>query len=233
MERLPVGPQPRVGRTEQRRFADGSHQDDLVRRPACEGLGQRDQAPDCVVRQTDQHERAGALLDRGDGPARRALERCILLQDRALEILELGPWLDTEVVQEPRARRPVGLEGFGLPAGPVEGQHLEPAKALAERVLLHEPADLPEHAAVVADGQVRLQAALLREQAQLVEPRRDALEEGLAHQVRERRAAPLPEGGASRSAASPGRPAASASSPAAASRSNRRRSSPSGPTRMT
>jgi hypothetical protein len=80
--------------------ADGSHQDDLVRRPACERLGERGQAPHCVVGQTDQHERAGALLDGRDGGARRALQRRILSQDRALEILELGPRLDAEVVEE-------------------------------------------------------------------------------------------------------------------------------------
>ena len=86
---------------------------------------------------------------------------------------------------------------------------------------------------MASDGQVRLQAALLRQQAKLVEPGRDPRMNGSPDEVPQGGPAPLREGRA-QALGGLGGPARRASVlPAAASRSNRRRSSASGPTRMT
>ena len=93
-----------------------------------------------------------------------------------------------------RAHGAKGLERLRLAAAPVEGEHLQPAQALPERVRGHERIDLPQHGGVVAGGQLRLHATLDGEQPQLVEARGHVLQEGLTDEIPERGARPLAQG---------------------------------------
>ena len=56
-------------------------------------------------------------------------------EDRALQFLQLGPGLETELAVEELSALPVGLEGLRLAAGAVEREHQEPAQPLAMRML--------------------------------------------------------------------------------------------------
>ena len=62
--------------------------------------------------------------------AGRRVQRCVLDQDRVLQPLQGRARLDPELLDERVARLPVGAEGFGLPAAPVEGEHPLPVELL-------------------------------------------------------------------------------------------------------
>ncbi len=123
----------------------------------------------------------------------RGLERGILPEDRALELLQLPARLDPEAADERLARIPVGGQRLGLPAGAVEREHLLPPEPLAERLCGDEPLELPDQLGVPAQGQIGLDPLLERVQAQLLEPGDLALDELLVAEVGERRAAPQPQ----------------------------------------
>ena len=71
-----------------------------------------------------------------------------MLEDRALELLQLVSRLDPQPVDECAARVLVGVEGFGLPAGAIERGHQVPAQTLAQRVLGNELLELPDQIVV-------------------------------------------------------------------------------------
>ena len=55
---------------------------------------------------------------------RRQCEFRILAQDCPLELLQLGPRLDSELFDEDPAGPPVGIERFGLASRAVEREHV-------------------------------------------------------------------------------------------------------------
>ena len=65
---------------------------------------------------------------------RRGLQRGVLQQDLPLETTQLTRGFDAELVHQQAARLPIHLQGFGLAAGSVEGQHVQAAQAFARRV---------------------------------------------------------------------------------------------------
>jgi hypothetical protein len=110
-----------------------------------------------------------------------------VVENRALERLELRTWFDGELVDEALSAVSVDLERLRLPAAAVQREHQLPADALAQRVSRDQLLQLPDDLLVVAEVQVRLDAPLQSEQPQLLEPARLV---GLAGQVADRRAAP-------------------------------------------
>ena len=64
----------------------------------------------------------------------RAVERGVMGEDRALQVLQLDSRLETQLTVEKLSAFPVGLEGLRLAAGAVEREHQEPAQPLAKRV---------------------------------------------------------------------------------------------------
>ena len=68
----------------------------------------------------------------------------LLPQDLGLELPELRAGLDAELLDEAPARVLVDLERFGLAAGAVEGEHQQPAKRLAKRMLADERFELAD-----------------------------------------------------------------------------------------
>ena len=69
------------------------------------------------------------------------------------------------------ARRPVHLEGLGLPVAPVESEHPQRVEPLPERVIRGERLELPHQLGLSTAGEVRLDPTLERDEAKLVEPR--------------------------------------------------------------
>ena len=107
-------------------------------------LEQREHGAHVVVAAERRRRRRGRdVLARGRG------ERRVVGEDRLLEVAQLGPGLEPQLVQ----RRPGVLEGgerVGVPAGAVEREHLLAAQALAQGMLGDERLELADEAGVLA-----------------------------------------------------------------------------------
>ena len=64
-----------------------------------------------------------------------AVERGVVGEDRALQLLQLRPGLEAEVAVEQLPALLVRLEGLCLAAGAVQRKHQKPTQPLAMRVL--------------------------------------------------------------------------------------------------
>ena len=99
-------------------------------------------------------------------------------------------WVDSQLLDEYPPPVPVCLERLRLAPGPVEGEHQLAAQALTERVLQDQPLELPHEVQVPTEGEVHIDPALERSEAELLQPGDGRLGEGLIREVCERRAAP-------------------------------------------
>ncbi len=137
----------------------------------------------------------------------RAPERVgdVVPEDLGLERPQRGARLEAEAVQERAAGRPVGGERVGLPAAPVEGQHVQLPDALVQRMLVHERLELRKMA-VGARGEVGRDALGGALEAEGLDARDLGLREGLAANVGEGR--PPPQAPAPPRASRPPPPAA-------------------------
>ncbi len=134
---------------------------------------------------------AGAgRLDGHSGRRRRRLERGILPQDRALELLESRGGLDAELLDERAPGRGVGLERLRLAAGAVERKELLAAQPLAERMLPDERLELGDQLRMPAERELRLETGLDRAEPLLLEPCDLGSRKRGGEEVPERRAAP-------------------------------------------
>ena len=113
-----------------------------------------------------------------------------MLEHGPLELLELAPGLDPELLDKHPARLGVCLERLGLAATAVQRQHQLRARALAQRVLRDERPQLADELRVEPALEVGRDALLERLEPGLLEPRDLRLAEALVSQVGERRSAP-------------------------------------------
>ena len=120
----------------------------------------------------------------------RELERRVLAQDRALQLLQRRARLDPELVDEHAAGGLVGGQRLGLAARPVEREHQLAAQALAEGVLRRQRVELRDQRGVAAEREVGVDPHLDREQVHLLEAPDRRLGERLVGEVGERGAAP-------------------------------------------
>ena len=88
----------------------------------------------------------------------------------------------------------VDVERLGLPARPVEGEHQLHPERLAQRMLCRERLELADEIGVTAEGEVRGDPILERDQPKLLEARGLGLCEPLVDEVDEWGAAPETEG---------------------------------------
>jgi hypothetical protein len=123
---------------------------------------------------------------------RRAPERRVLAEDALLQRPKLGRRLEPELVER-RTRIAVCREGIGLPARPVEGEHLQRTEALAVRVGGDEPVELRHDMLVGTSLDVGGDACFEARQPGLLEAGRVGAREPLVGDVRERRPAPQGE----------------------------------------
>ena len=118
------------------------------------------------------------------------LERRVLAQDRALELLQRRARLDSQLVDE---RAPGGLVGgqrLGLAPRPVEREHQLAAQPLAKGVLGRQRVELCDERGVPAESEVGVDPHLDREQVHLLEAPDRRLGERLVREIGERGTAP-------------------------------------------
>ncbi len=130
------------------------------------------------------------LTGRVIGHRRGRLERGILVEDCALELLQLTSRLQAKLGGKLGAGAPVDIERVGLPPAPVKGEHLLRPQVLAQRVLGDELFELDDELAVVSERKVGIDALLDCLQAKLLEPADRSLRERLVREIGERRPAP-------------------------------------------
>lgn len=181
----------------------------------------RESTQDAPQLRATAHEDAGRA--RGLGLARR-LERGIVGEDRAFELLELRAWLQPEFFNEGRARIAVDVQRVRLTSRSVQREHQLATKALPQGLTRGERLQLRHELRRLPGTKVGLDPVLDRRDTQLLEPRRLSLRERLVDEVRQ--GAPRHSASASRSSlrAVARSPELSACLPSAASRSKRRRS---------
>jgi hypothetical protein len=73
---------------------------------------------------------------RRPGAAGRQVQRPVPVQDRPLQVLQLLPGLDAELLDQQRAGAAADVERLGLAAGPVQRQHQEAVQPLPQRELV-------------------------------------------------------------------------------------------------
>ena len=140
-------------------------------RPA--GAGQRDEPdlrppeqvhhlPDLTLASDEGRRAGGGKLARAAATAARRqngtryCELRIMIQDLALEALQLLARLDPELVDECAPRRLIDLERLGLTPGSVEREHELAAQPLLKRMLRDKGSELGGQGAVTAELEVRL-----------------------------------------------------------------------------
>jgi hypothetical protein len=145
-----------------------------------DGVGQRgDALTRCAQRDGDDDGRSGQRSARGDdreaaatawrrvgaGACARRVERAILGEDRLLELAQLPPRLEPQLIDQRAPCVAEALQRVRLAAGPVERQHVLCAQAPAERVLAHEPLQLRHQLDVTTETEIGLDALLDRREA--------------------------------------------------------------------
>ena len=125
------------------------------------------------------------------GPrARGAIERRVLREDRILQAPQLGARLDTDLVDQDRARLPVGLERLRLSSAAIQREHASRVQLLAQGVRFDERLELADRLGVPPRLEVRVECELGRVQTQFVEPADLGCGERLVREVGERLPAP-------------------------------------------
>ena len=107
-----------------------------------------------------------------------------------MELLELGPGIEPELLDEGLPRSLVGGERVGLAPGAVEREHQLAPEPLAQRVARDEALELRHQLGVAAGLELGADQVLRRREPQLFEPEDLRLREGLERELGERIAAP-------------------------------------------
>ena len=110
-----------------------------------------------------------------------------------MQLAQRGSGLDADLLDERRSRLPVGLQGLGLAARPIQREHPLRLEPFAQRVARDEHLELAQDLAVAAGRQVAVDRALGRGQVQLLEAADLIGREGLLGDVGERCPAPQRE----------------------------------------
>jgi hypothetical protein len=101
---------------------------------------------------------------------RGPVELGTLLQHCPLELAQLGPWLDADVVDDQPARGVARPERLGLPTAAVQGERALRPQSLTQRVVDGQPIQLEGEGLVVAARQLGVDAVLDRRDTGFAEP---------------------------------------------------------------
>lgn len=113
-----------------------------------------------------------------------------MTQDLPLELLQLGPGIDSELLDEQITRRANGRERVHLPAGAIESERMLGAETLAVGLGRDQPLQLGHEHVVAAERERGVVEKLDRPQATFRQLWRFRLVHGLSREVSERFAAP-------------------------------------------
>ena len=101
--------------------------------------------------------------DAADGARRRGPRQFgVLGEDRALQILQLAPGFDPELVDQPAARLLIARQRLGLATRSVQREHQLRLQALSQRMLAREHLKLADQRCVAAEREVRVDPILQR-----------------------------------------------------------------------
>ena len=117
-------------------------------------------------------------------------EHLVMAKDRRLEFAQRRGWFQAQFLAEGGPELAVDLQGLGLPAAAVQGEHELAAQPLAQRVPGHHPAEFGGERAGDAERQLRLVAFFQARQPEFFQPADLGLRERLVAEVGQRRAAP-------------------------------------------
>ena len=92
-----------------------------------------------------------------------------MAEDRRLEPQQLGAGLEPELLDEALPGAVEGPEGLDLPPRAVEAEHQLRGEPLVHRVVVDRPVELGDHVVVPAELDLRVEAHLHGDEAQLVE----------------------------------------------------------------
>src|SRR5262249_48647754 len=124
----------------------------------------------CGLQLEGSYEHCACACRRLASACRFEIERRVMLEDCPLELLQLRPRLDSQLVDQRSARRAVRGEGVGLSATAVAGEHLQGAGSLAEWVLGRQLFELAHELGLASASEIRLDASLESHEPELVEP---------------------------------------------------------------
>ncbi len=121
---------------------------------------------------------------------RPGVEPRVLVEELAVEDLEVATGVDPQLVDEQPAGVLVGAQRLGLATAAVERHHELAAEPFPQRVLGDEGREGGRRAGMVSGGQARLDAVLLGRRPQLVQPADGDGGERLEGEVGQRRSPP-------------------------------------------
>ena len=152
------------------------------------------------------------------------------MENPALQLLQAGTRLEAQLLDQGRPSGAVGLERLGLPARAIQGDDQELVDALAQRMLSRKVPEVGQQVARGARVRARPRAGAPRQQSQLLSRAATGCTDGSS--VRSASAGPAHRSSAAESAVAASSKSwrSSARLPSSARRSNRDRSSASGPT---
>jgi hypothetical protein len=113
-----------------------------------------------------------------------------MLEDPALELLQLGARLEAELLVQRPSGPPIGVERICLASASIEGKHELAVEPLAQGMYREELLELWHELGIAALGKVGVKLVFVRRHPRLVEQRGCALRKQLAAHVREWLAAP-------------------------------------------
>ena len=90
----------------------------------------------------------------------RARKRRVVLEYAPLELAQLRPRVQAQLVGEPVARRLKDGQGVGLPRRLVEGEHQRSEQAFAKRIVGHEPLQLGHKLEAATQLEIRVDPLL-------------------------------------------------------------------------
>ena len=122
---------------------------------------------------------------------------------RAMQLAGLLVGLEAELTRQPFPQLVVDLDGFGLPAISVEGQHKQADQAVAQRMAVAEVDQTADNITVAATRELCLQLHLHCAQVQFVQAGRNPLPQQVGGDVAEDR--PAPQGQSLAQCGRPGR----------------------------
>jgi hypothetical protein len=163
-------------------FTDDGHQ------PAAPGPG-RGRAVEQPAQLALASDERGMVRRRWAGN-RHGEQRRVVAQDPRVQVVEVGPGRDSELVGQRRSAGVERIEGFRLTTVAVQGQHQVGPASLPQRRTRDHDLQLAAQPSVSACVELEIDEVLARGLAQLVEPARLGLGEGPVGELAERRTPP-------------------------------------------